>query len=74
MNMVNVVNLVVLAARIRFQRNLNRVLLILKALIRLSSVDGGIPSFAAAPVGPETRPLVAASAASIISRSLSALA
>src|SRR6266853_5799733 len=41
-----------------------------KALIRVSMVDGGIRSFAAAPRGPETRPLVSASAASIISRSL----
>src|ERR1700687_107383 len=35
-----------------------------------SSVLVGMPSFAAAPVGPETRPLLAASAASIISFSL----
>jgi len=52
------------------QRNLNSPLLIFKALIRVSSVDGGILSLAAAPDGPETRPLVSASAASMISRSL----
>ena len=34
-----------------------------------SRVDGGMPSLAAAPDGPETRPLVSAKAASIISRS-----
>src|SRR6266404_2365888 len=42
----------------------------LKVLIRVSSVDDGIRSFAAAPDGPETRPLVSVSAASIISRSV----
>src|SRR5580658_6542582 len=52
------------------QRNLNWPLLIFKALMRVSRVDGGIPSLTAAPEGPETRPLVSASAASIISRSL----
>jgi hypothetical protein len=35
-----------------------------------SRVDGGIPSLAVAPDGPENRPLVLASAASMISRSL----
>src|ERR1700674_198063 len=50
--------------------NLNCCLLILKALIRDSRVDGGIRSLAAAPDSPETRPLVSASAASIVSRSL----
>ena len=40
------------------QPNLNRCLLIFKALIRVSRVDGGIRSLAAAPDGPETRPLV----------------
>src|ERR1700674_5158161 len=50
--------------------NLNCCLLILKALIRVSRVDGGIRSLAAAPDGPETRPLVSARAASIISCSL----
>src|SRR6266566_2684588 len=49
--------------------NLNCCLLIFKALIRVSRVEGGIRSLAAAPDGPETRPLVSASAASIISRS-----
>jgi hypothetical protein len=39
-------------------------------LILWSRVDGGIPSFAAAPDGPETRPLLSASAASMIFRSL----
>src|SRR6266478_6267817 len=52
--------------------NLNCCLLILKALMRVSRVDGGIRSLAAAPDGPETRPLVSASAASMISRSLRA--
>ena len=53
-----------------FQPNLKCCLLIFKALIRLSSVDGGTRSLAAAPDGPETRPLVSRSAASITSRSL----
>src|SRR5580704_5802183 len=52
------------------QRNLNCFLSIFSDLILLLSVDGGILSLAAAPDGPETRPLVSASAASIISRSL----
>src|SRR4029077_15645873 len=52
------------------QRNLNWPFLIFKALKRVARVDDGIPSLAAAPDGPETRPLVWASAASIISRSL----
>src|ERR1700694_6120391 len=52
--------------------NLNCCLLILKALIRVSRVDGGIRSLAAAPDGPETRPLVSARAASIISCSVRA--
>src|ERR1700675_245555 len=34
-----------------------------------SRVDGGIPNLAAAPEGPDTRPLVSAKAAPIISRS-----
>jgi hypothetical protein len=38
--------------------------------MRVSRVDGGIPSLPAAPDGPETRPLLLASAPSIISRSL----
>src|SRR5260370_24358743 len=52
-----------------FRRYLNWFLLILRALILWSRVDGGIPSLAAAPDGPQTRPLVSTSAASIISRS-----
>lgn len=51
------------------QPNLNRVLLILSALILDSRVDRGIPSLAAAPKGPEIRPLVSASVASMISHS-----
>ena len=50
--------------------NLKCCLLIFKILIRVSRVEGGIRSLAAAPDGPETRPLVSASAVSIISRSL----
>src|SRR6266850_4054502 len=46
---------------------LKRFFLILSALIFDSSVDEGIPSLAAAPKGPETRPLLSANAASIIS-------
>src|SRR2546430_423662 len=42
------------------------------ARILESSVWRGMPSFAAAPVGPATRPWVAASAASIVARSCSA--
>ena len=38
------------------QRNLNLVLSISRALILWSRDDGGIPSLAAAPDGPETRP------------------
>jgi len=53
------------------QRNLNCALLIFKALMRLSSVDGGTPSFAAAPDEPPTRPRHATSAASMLCRSLS---
>src|SRR5437660_11079655 len=52
------------------QPYLNGRLLIFKALILWSRVDGGIPSLAAAPEDPETRPLLSASAVSIISRSL----
>ena len=54
-----------------FQLNLNWLLLIFKALIRASRVDGAIWSLTAAPDGPETRPLVSARAASIFSRSVS---
>src|SRR5580700_186609 len=49
---------------------LNRYLLIPNRFIFESSVWVGMPSFVAAPVGPETRPLLSASAASIISFSL----
>src|SRR5579863_9158428 len=63
----NLVFLVSLVARIGRQRNLNRFLLIFKALILWSRVDGGIPSLAAAPEGPEIRPRLSARAASIIS-------
>jgi len=66
-DLVDVVNLVELVG---LQRNLNRVLSIPNALMRWSSVDGGTPSLAAAPDRPPTRPRVAASAASMISRSL----
>src|SRR6202008_2462703 len=69
-NQVDLVILGVLVTLIEFQRNLNWVLLILRALILWSRVDGGTPSLAAAPDGPPTRPLVSASAASIISCSL----
>ena len=48
----------------------NWYLLIPNRFIFESSVLVGVPSFAAAPVGPETRPLPAASAASIISFSV----
>jgi hypothetical protein len=51
-------------------RDLKLFFWIFKALILRSRVDGGIPSLAAAPEGPETRPLLSASAASILSRSL----
>src|SRR5271155_3376708 len=71
-NVMNMGNLVILGTgnSIEFQRNLNCFLSILRALILLSRVDGGIRSLAAAPKGPEIRPLVSASAASITSRSL----
>ena len=50
--------------------NLKSLLRIFSALILDSSVDGGMRSLAAAPDGPEIRPLLSASADSIISRSL----
>src|SRR5215467_412223 len=50
-------------------RTLNRCLLIPKRLIFESSVRDGSPNLAAAPAGPEMRPLDPASAASIISLS-----
>ena len=46
---------------------MKRFFLILSALIFDSSVDDGIPSLAAAPEGPATRPLLSANAASIVS-------
>ncbi len=52
------------------QRNLNCALLMFNALMRWSSVDGGTPSFAAAPDEPPTRPRHTASTASMVSRSL----
>src|ERR1700747_1810403 len=45
---------------------INLCFLIPSCLILVSSVDGGIPSFAAAPSGPETFPLLSAKAVSII--------
>src|SRR5260221_9504292 len=50
--------------------DLNRYLFILSDLIFDSRVEGGIPSCAAAPEDPATRPLVSAKAASIISFAL----
>jgi hypothetical protein len=46
---------------------LKRCVLIFNDLIFESRVDRGMPSLAAAPVGPDTRPLVSAKAASILS-------
>jgi hypothetical protein len=46
---------------------LKRCLLILRDLIFDSRVEGGMPSLAAAPDGPDTRPLLSVNAASIIS-------
>jgi hypothetical protein len=51
-------------------RNLNWRLSIFSVLIRVSRVVGGTRSLTAAPDAPDTRPLLSASAASIISRSL----
>src|SRR6266446_5515929 len=50
----------------RRQEPLNRSFLIPSVLIFDSNVEPGMPSFAAAPDGPDTRPLLPASAASII--------
>jgi hypothetical protein len=55
------------------RRALKRNLLICSVAIFESRVCRGIPSFAAAPDGPATRPSLSASAASIISRSRSAI-
>src|SRR5215831_6756608 len=49
------------------QRVLKRCVLIFSDLIFESRVDRGMPSLAAAPEGPDTRPLVSANAASILS-------
>src|SRR5262249_1905344 len=65
-NVANVANFAILASP---QRNLNWLLRILRALIRDSSVEAGMLSFAAAPDGPATRPRLSAKATSIISRS-----
>ena len=56
--------------KVQRQPYLNRRLSIFKALILSSRVEGDIPSLAAAPDGPETRPLLSESAASIISRAV----
>jgi hypothetical protein len=53
----------------RTQNALKRFLLILRDLIFDSRVDDGMPSFNAAPEGPDTRPLVTASTAPMMSRS-----
>src|SRR6202040_3539918 len=55
---------------LQLQLYLNRRLSILKALILSSRVEGDMASLTAAPDGPETRPLLSASAPSTISRSL----
>src|SRR5713226_2638983 len=53
----------------RRQEPLNRSFLIPSALIFDSNVEPGMPSLAAAPDGPDTRPLLEARASSIICRS-----
>ena len=58
--------------RDRDQEPLNRSFLILSALIFDSNVEPGMPSFAAAPDGPATRPRLAVNARSIASRSRAA--
>src|ERR1700758_4012429 len=50
-----------------WDESLKRDLLIFRRLIFESRVRAGIPSLVAAPVGPDTRPRLSASAASIIS-------
>ena len=52
-----------------YYSEINLCFLIFRCLIFESSVDRGIPSFAAAPLGPATFPLHSAKAASIISLS-----
>src|SRR5580704_9028946 len=49
-----------------YSLEMNLCFLIPSCLIFVSSVDRGIPSFAAAPSGPETFPLLSARAVSII--------
>ena len=56
--------------RNQLRRNLNWCLLIFRVLILVARLDDGTPSLAAAPNGPETRPLVSASACSMISFSV----
>jgi hypothetical protein len=52
--------------RIYCYSGINLCFLILSCLIFESSVERGIPSFAAAPCGPETFPLLSAKAVSMI--------
>jgi hypothetical protein len=52
--------------RIYYSLEINLCFLIPSCLIFVSSVDRGIPSFAAAPSGPETFPLLSAKAVSMI--------
>src|SRR5712672_1477587 len=59
--------------KLQLQPYLNRRLSIFKAVILSSRVEGDKASLTAAPDGPETRPLLSASAASTISRSLCGL-
>src|SRR6266849_1968198 len=66
-NLVNIATSAIVANN--FQRSLNWLLEIFRALILDSRVEAGIRSLAAAPLGPETRPLDSLSAASMISRS-----
>src|SRR5258708_36451065 len=58
-----------LTERYYYQSGINLCFLIFSCLIFQSSVDGGLPSFAAAPFGPATFPLHSASAVSMISLS-----
>lgn len=58
---------------LQFRRALNRNLLTWRFAILESSVCRGMPSFAAAPDGPATRPSLSASAASMSSLSRSAI-
>jgi hypothetical protein len=58
-----------LKRRTRYYSEASLYFLILSCLIFESSVERGIPSFAAAPFGPATFPLQSAKAASIISLS-----